>query len=63
MPPIFYETPFFSGTLEEWMIFLDKYTLDEVQVMYQDMPKNLMEDIRPYMKTRIWKHLGISNAE
>jgi hypothetical protein len=57
---IFYETPFFSGTLDQWMEFLDKYTLDEIQVMFQDMPKNLMEDLNEYIKMRFWEHLGAS---
>ncbi len=57
---IFYETKFFSGTLEEFMIFMDKYSLDEIQVMYQTkMPEDLMLAIRPYMKRRMFEHLGM----
>jgi hypothetical protein len=55
---LFYQTKFFTGTLEEFMQFMDKYTLDEIQVMYSELPKNLMEDLRPYMKRRMWEQLG-----
>jgi hypothetical protein len=60
---LFYETPIISGTLEEVMIFMDKYTLDEIQIMYADFPANLMEDLRPYMKRRFYEYLGMVPKE